>query len=128
MQWAGPAGLPPHAPVVQPNPTAPQKHIRGPRISPWLQYCDRVPGREGENFSDLADKFDNEGYRTIDQLIGNRMSVENISDWFGIRKGIADLIIQYVEEDMALVRDGNFTMDLTPPPSQDRDWAQWDEI
>src|SRR5882762_5507915 len=129
MQWsgAGPAGLQPQAPVPQPNPPAlsapsvPQKYIRGPLIPPWLQYCDRVPGREGDNFSALAGKFDNEGYRTIDQLTGSRMSVENLSAWFGIGKGVADRIIQYAEEDMALVGDGNFTMDLEPP--QDREWA-----
>jgi hypothetical protein len=116
------AGLPPQAlaPAPQPNPTVPQKHIRGPRISPWLQYCDRLPGREGENFSALAAKFENEGYRTIDQLTGSRMSVENLSNWFGIGKGIADLIIQYAEEDMPLVRDGNFTMDMEPA----QEWAE----
>jgi len=136
MQWsgAGPAGLPPQASVTQPNPTAPsapsapsalsvpQKYIRGPLILPWLQYCDRFPGREGENLSALAVKFDTEGYRTIDQLTGSRMSVENLSNWFGIGKGVADRIIQYAEEDMALVGAGNFTMDLDPP--QDRDWAE----
>ena len=58
MQWAG---LPPQAPVP-PNPTVPQKHIRGPRISPWLQYCNRLPGCEGEKFSALTAKFDKEGY------------------------------------------------------------------
>jgi hypothetical protein len=120
MQWPG---LPPQAaPVPQQNPTAAKKHIRGPRITPWLQYCDRLPGRDGEKFSALTDKFDREGYRTIDQLIGSRMTVENLSNWFGIGKGIADLIIQYAEEDMALVTDGNFTMDLEP--TQDRDWAE----
>jgi hypothetical protein len=120
MQWAGPAGFPPQAAPVQ-QPTAPQKHIQGPRILPWLQYCDRLPGREGEKFSALADKFDNEGYRTIDQLLGSQMSVENLSNWFGIGKGTADLIIQYVEEDMASMRNGNFTMDLEPPPESEYD-------
>jgi hypothetical protein len=48
------------------------------------------------------------------------MSVENLSNWFGISKGIADLIIQYAEEDMTQVEDGNFTMDIEPPP----DWAE----
>ena len=122
MQWVGPASLPPQAPVLPQNPTAPQKHMRGPRITPWLQYCNRVPGREGENLSVLTGKFDKEGYRTIDQLTGSHMSVENLSNWLGIGKGIANLIIQYAEEDMSLVRDGNFTMDLEPP--QDRDWAE----
>ena len=31
-------------------------------------------------------------------------------------KGTADLIIQYAEEDMAFVREGNFTMGLEPGP------------
>lgn len=124
MQWPG-ATLPPQpgaqAPVPQLNPTVPRKHTRGPRITPWLEYCDRLPGREGENFSVLAPKFDKEGYRTIDQLTASsRMSVENLSNWFGIGKGIADLIIQYAEEDMTQVEDGNFTMDIEPPP----DWAE----
>jgi hypothetical protein len=39
------------------------------------------------------------------------MSVENLSNWLEIGKGTADLIIQYAEEDMALVRDGKFTME-----------------
>ena len=112
------------APLLQPNPTAPgpQKHIRGPNISAWLQYCDRLPGRDGENLSALTKSFDKEGYRTIDQLTGTRMSVENLSSWIGIGKGIADRIIQYAEEDMAFFRDGNFTMDLEPPLGQD--WAE----
>jgi hypothetical protein len=42
------------------------------------------------------------------------MSVENLSSWLHIGKGTADLIIQYAEEDMALVRDGKFAMDLAP--------------
>jgi len=41
------------------------------------------------------------------------MSVENLSNWIEIGKGTADLIIQYAEEDMALVRDGKFTMEPT---------------
>jgi hypothetical protein len=89
----------------------PPRHVRGPRILDWLGYCDCLPGHDGEFFSRLADKFDQEGYRTIDQLTGSRMSVENLSNWLEIGKGTADLIIQYAEEDMALVRDGKFTME-----------------
>ena len=119
MQWSA---LPPQVPVPQPNSTVPRKHLQGPLISPWLQYCDRLLDRKGENFSALAAKFDKEGYRTIDQLTSsNRMSVENLSNWLGIGKGIADLIIRYAEEDMILVEDGNFTMDLEPP----QDWTEF---
>jgi hypothetical protein len=111
-----PAGLPQAYGVAQPNPTVPRMHVRGPRISAWLQYCDRCPGRDGENFYALVDRFDEQGYRTIDQLTGSRMSVENLSNWLKIGKGTADLIIQFAEEDMGLVGDGNFTMDMEPAP------------
>jgi hypothetical protein len=113
VQWPG-TGLPqPPGPGPQANPTAlpaaPPRDVRGPQILEWLQYCDHVPGR-GDFFYELADKFIREGYRSIDQLTRSRMTVENLSNWLGIGKGTADLIIQYAEEDMALVRDGKFTM------------------
>ena len=119
MQWPGAGHSLPQPPgplvqghgVQQANPNIPLRHVRGPRIFDWLAYCDRVPGRDGEFFFGLADKFDQQGYRTIDQLTGSRMSVENLSNWLQIGKGTADLIIQYAEEDMALFRDGNFTME-----------------
>ena len=115
VQWPG-AGFPqPPGPGPQANPTAlpsaPRKQVRGPNISEWLQHCDQVPGRGGFFYS-LADKFAKEGYRTIDQLTNHRMTVENLSNWLAIGKGTADLIIQYAEEDMELVRDGKFTMEL----------------
>jgi hypothetical protein len=113
MQWPG-AGIP-HPPGPEASSTAaPPRHIRGPRIHDWLQHCDRVPGREGEFFFGLAAKFDDQGYRTIDQLTNSRMTVENLSNWLAIGKGTADLIIQYAEEDMALVRNGNFSMQPQP--------------
>ena len=115
MQWPGASFPQPPGPqsygVPPANTTAPPRHVRGPRISDWLQYCDRIPGRDGEFFFGLTDKFDRQGYRTIDQLTSSRMSVENLSSWLEIGKGTADLIIQYAEEDMGLVRDGKFTME-----------------
>ena len=121
MQWPGfPQGPQPQAPgpqgyygVPQANPSAPLRNIRRPRISDWLRHCDHVPERDGEYFFGLADKFDRQGYRTIDQLTSSRISIENLSSWLEIGKGTADLIIQYAEENMALVRDGKFTMEPT---------------
>ena len=40
------------------------------------------------------------------------MSIENLSSWVNIGKGTADYIIQYVDEDMALVIDDKFVMEL----------------
>ena len=127
MQWAAtgfpqPPGTQAYGapPPNGPNPTPPLKQVRGPQISAWLQYCDRLPGRDGDDLSALTDKFRMQGYRTIDQLA--QMSVENLSNWLEIGKGTADLIIRYAEEDMAFVRAGNFTMDLEPPAAQDFGW------
>ena len=39
------------------------------------------------------------------------MSVEKLSEWLNIGKGTADLIIQYVEEDVELVKAGMFNID-----------------
>jgi hypothetical protein len=97
--------------VPQPNPTLPPRPVKGPCISEWLWYCDCVPGCDGEAFFSLAHKFDEQGYQTIDQLIGSWMSVENLSSWLHIGRGTVDLIIQYAKEDMAFVREGKFTMD-----------------
>jgi hypothetical protein len=121
VQWPG-AGFPQlpgqGGPLAQANPTAlptaPPRQVRGPNILEWLQYCDHVPGRGEFFYYGLAAKFTREGYHTIDQLTGSRMTVENLSNWLEIGKGTADLIIQYAEEDMALVRDGNFKMEFEP--------------
>ena len=83
-----------------------------PNIRPWLKYCDKHPERRGENFIVHAGKFDEEGYHRINQLTGDRISVEKLSSWLSIGKGTADLLIQYAVEDMELVKAGAFSMGL----------------
>ena len=51
------------------------------------------------------------------------MSIENLSSWIKIGKGTADYIIQYVDEDMALVNDGKFAM--TDLPNIDESGDGW---
>ena len=92
------------------NPTTWPKSVKGPIISAWLRHCDNHPDRRGENFSTLTGNFDEQGYWTIDQLTSARMSVENLSSWIKIGKGTADYIIQYADEDMALLNDGKFAI------------------
>lgn len=107
------------------NPLGWPKLVKGPAISAWLQHCDNHPDRHGDNLSTLAANFDTQGYRTIDQLTSGRMSIENLSSWVNIGKGTADYIIQYADEDMALVIDGKFVM-LDQPNVNDTgngDWA-----
>ena len=111
----------PTLPTVIGNPQQPiPTKTEVPKIRGWLNYCDKHPDRRGENFSAHAEKFDEEGYRRINQLTGERMSVEKLSDWLNIGKGTADLLIQYAGEDMALVKAGAFSMELAD--SSELDW------
>lgn len=46
------------------------------------------------------------------QLTGDRITVEKLSEWLGIGKGTADLILGYTEEDMVAICTGAFQMPL----------------
>lgn len=107
----------------QPAPTASIKSIKGPAISDWLDHCDRLPDRQGPSFYILAGKFEQQGYRTIDQLTSSRMTVADLSSWLDIGKGTADLIITYADEDMALVRNGTFKLEPAPKSDDAFDWG-----
>lgn len=107
---------PPPPSTINPIPPAvnlvPAVRVEYPKISPWLIHCDQHPARSGEDFSLLAQKFSDEGFRRIHQLTGDRISVEKLSDWLGIGKGTADLLIRYAEEDVEFVKAGTFVMAL----------------
>ena len=69
----------------------------------------------------LAEKFEEQGYHTIEQLTSTRITVVDLSTWLGIGKHTADLIIQYADEDRNLVRNGMFRMDNAV--ISEYDWA-----
>ena len=83
-----------------------------PLISEWLAFCDNHPQRSGEDFSNLASKFALEGFSRLHQLISNRITLEKLSEWFSIGKGMADLILRYAEEDVVAIRAEVFQMPL----------------
>ena len=83
-----------------------------PKINLWLEYCDRHPDHSGDNLVDIAWKFEKESFHQIDQLVGTAVSVEKLSEWLGVGKGMAILLMKYTEEDLELVRSGKFTVDL----------------
>ena len=103
--WPGFAN-PPIQPAV---PTIKATDI--PKVEPWLEYCDKHPNRSGDNLADLAWHFERESFHRIDQFVGASVSVEKLSEWLGIGKGKAILVIKYAEEDMELVRRGAFKME-----------------
>ena len=111
----GPLPVPSTSQPVGPsqNPIEPSKYVTGPAISTWLQYLDSHPHRHCNynGFVTLAPNFEAECYRTIDQLTSGSTSTEKLSSWVKIGKGTADYIIQYADEDMALVIDGKFEME-----------------
>ena len=87
---------------------APSTAVKGPTIAVWLQFCDFHLDRKGEDFTSLIEKFEKEGFRNINQLASNRISIEKLSEWLGVGKGMADLIIVYADEDVKLLREGKF--------------------
>ena len=84
--------------------------VEYPHISEWLCYCDSHQHRRGNNLHMYIPKFSDQGYRRIDQI--TRATVEQLLDWLGIGKGIADLLIAYAKEDVRLVSEGRFSMPI----------------
>jgi len=120
---SAPPTLNPAHPTLSPALPVPKKQVKAsdcPKIATWLNYCDNHPDRCGEAFTLYAPKFEEEGWRHIHQLTGDCISVEKLSDWLGIGKGTADLLIRYVEEDMELIRAGTFTMELADEAAIER--------
>lgn len=77
-----------------------------PMIGEWLQGLDSHPirGRDKRNFSTYAWQFDNEGFRRIDELIN--VTAENLKEWFGMDRGTAMKVVQYVATDVKRLRAG----------------------
>ena len=113
--------------VVPPTMSVPPiQPIDYPLIAEWLGQCDSNPQRTGEDFASLVPKFDKEGFRRLHQLTGDRITVEKLSEWLGIGKGTADLILRYAEEDITAiqVRAGAFQMPLGGVSSHGQNFAQ----
>ena len=91
-------------PPMMSVPSPPIQPLDYPLISEWLAQCDDHPQRSGEDFTNLVPKFDQEGFRCLHQLTGDQITVEKLSEWLGIGKGTADLILRYAEEDIVLMR------------------------
>jgi hypothetical protein len=85
------------------------KVVEFPLITDWLKYCDQHPECRGQKLSALLGKLKQDGYRHIHHITSARTSAEKLSGWLGIGRGTADMLIQYADEDVALVRAGIFT-------------------
>jgi hypothetical protein len=83
-----------------------------PMISEWLDYCDQHPERQGYDLATFKPSFEREGFRRITQLSRDRITIEQLSDWIGIGKAMAMLIISYAVTDVAAVQAGTFSMKL----------------
>ena len=85
-----------------------QPMVTCPNIAEWLCYCDKHPQHSGGNLSAHILKFEDQGYQWIDQITWE--TIEQLSDWLNIGKGIADLIISYAREDVRFLNEGRFSM------------------
>jgi len=88
----------------------PMQSIDYPMIPKWLAYCNNHPQCSGEDFNSLVPKFNEKGFRCLHQLTGDCITVEKLSEWLGIGKGTADLILRYAEEDVVAICAGVFQM------------------
>jgi len=61
-----------------------QPMVAHPNIAEWLRYCDKHPQRSGDNLSAHIPKFEDQGYRRINQI--TRATIEQLSDWLNIGK------------------------------------------
>ncbi|KIL67250.1 hypothetical protein M378DRAFT_9499 [Amanita muscaria Koide BX008] len=75
-----------------------------PSIVEWLNHCDQHPQRCNRNLGRYAPAFDDEGFVSIDQLVGPRISIEKLAEWLKLGRGTADLIIRYAEQDILLIK------------------------
>jgi hypothetical protein len=98
--------------TAAPAPAPASKSLKYPLISEWIDYCDRHPDRRGANLSALMPKFDDLGFRYINQLTGTRVTIDKLSEWLSVGPGTADLVIGFAEEDCQLILAGKFTMEL----------------
>jgi hypothetical protein len=60
----------------------------------------------------------------LHQLTGDHITVEKLSEWLGIRKGTADLILRYAEEDILAIHGGVFQMLFGAGSSQGQNLMQ----
>ena len=50
-----------------------------PSISDWLNHCDRHPKRSSYKLSQYANAFHKEGFVSLDQLVGPRITIEGLA-------------------------------------------------
>lgn len=81
-----------------------------PLITEWLAYCDQHAHQGGRDLSRYAAAFDDEGFLTVDQLVGPRVNIEKLSEWLRIGKGTADLILRYAEMVVNFVKAGKLNL------------------
>ena len=100
--------LPQKAPA--PSTSTPPLPLKYPRILEWIEYCDQHPNRNDANLSMLIPKLQDQGFRYVNQLTGDHITIEKLCNWLSIGPGTADLLIRFAREDCHLISQGSFTM------------------
>jgi hypothetical protein len=98
------------APTPSASTLPPQQALKYPRILEWIEYCDQHPNRSDGNLGTLIPKLQAQGFCYINQLTGDHITIEKLSDWLSIGAGTADLLIRFAQEDCQLIAQGSFAM------------------
>jgi hypothetical protein len=86
-----------------------------PKVIDWFSYLDQHPQRNQDEitYAPFGPILKKEGFFRISQLKSDHVGPEHLTKWLGIGFGVAVLIIQYVEHDLAAIRSGKqICMDL----------------
>ncbi|KAI6040191.1 hypothetical protein EDC04DRAFT_2894411 [Pisolithus marmoratus] len=99
---------PPHhaTPLPLPSQRLPTAEI--PDIVGWFSSLDQDEQRskDGILFQPFGDILREKGFLRISQLSPDFVKIPDLQDWLGIEVGTAILIMQYVQEDLEMLRAG----------------------
>ena len=102
-----------HAPEATQTTTA-DNDLLYPDVADWIQYCDRHPKRLKARLGDLGVVLAREGFDSLDQLGKKHVADSDLARSLGIGLGRAARITTFAEEDIALLRAGQFDMNSMP--------------
>ena len=79
-----------------------------PKVVDWFPYLDQHPQQNQDEitYAPFGPILKKQGFFRISQLTGDRVGPDHLMRWLGIEFGVAVLIFQYVEQDLAAIRSG----------------------
>ncbi|KAI6024530.1 hypothetical protein EDC04DRAFT_2900039 [Pisolithus marmoratus] len=99
---------PPHHAMPLPLPSQHLPTAEIPDIISWFSSLDQDEqhSKDGILFQPFGDVLQEKGFLRISQLSPDFVKIPALQDWLGIEVGTTILIMQYVQEDLEMLRAG----------------------